>query len=235
MKHILLAIIAKNAESYLNRYLSNIYALDYPKKDITLYVRANNCTDQTIPMLDEWIGSCGDEYRKVLTDFSDVPEQVQRFGNHDWNPERFAVLGRIRQDAMEATLKVGADFYFCVDVDNYIAPNTLKELVKLDLPIVGPLLRPCKKYDNFVYQNIYAYSPIWYLLNEGSLRGVVQVQIVHCTYLVRADCIPLLSYLPDGTGDYEFLVFGKSSEKAGILHYVDSRMDYGCLETPWAT
>ena len=33
------------------------------------------------------------------------------------------------------------DFYFVADIDNFIRPGTLRELVALNLPIVAPFLR----------------------------------------------------------------------------------------------
>ena len=44
------------------------------------------------------------------------------------------------------------DFYFVPDVDNFIRPCALRELVALDLPIVAPLLRsisPGAFYSNY--------------------------------------------------------------------------------------
>ena len=42
---------------------------------------------------------------------------------------------------MRRALELDCDFYFVADVDNFIRPATLRELVALDLPIASPLLR----------------------------------------------------------------------------------------------
>ena len=50
--------------------------------------------------------------------------------------------------------------------------------------------------------------------------------MVHCTYLVRADVIPELTY-EDATGRHEYVVFSDSARKAGIPQYLDNRQVYG--------
>ena len=54
--------------------------------------------------------------------------------------------------ACAARCELGCDFYFVADVDNFIRPATLRELVALDLPIAAPLLRsitPERFYSNY--------------------------------------------------------------------------------------
>jgi protein YibB len=68
--------------------------------------------------------------------------------------------------------------------------------------------------------------------NSGSrnrwVRGVFEVPVVHCTYLIRNDVIPQLHYL-DGSDDWEFAVFCKSAREAGIPQYLDNRQVYGYI------
>ena len=71
----------------------------------------------------------------------DVPEPVQQFGAHEWNAMRFRVLGQIRNISLSRAVEHKCDFYFTADVDNFIRPCTLRELLALNLPIVSPLLR----------------------------------------------------------------------------------------------
>ena len=71
-----------------------------------------------------------------------------------------------------------------------------------------------------------AISIIWIL--ERHVRGVVEVPVVHCTYLVRADVIPELTY-EDDSGRHEYVVFSDSARKAGIPQYLDNRQVYGYI------
>jgi GR25 family glycosyltransferase involved in LPS biosynthesis len=164
-----------------------------------------------------------------------VSEPVQQFAAHEWNATRFQVLGRIRNKSLQRALDFGCDFYFVSDVDNFVRPNTLRDLVALNLPIVAPLLRslePSRFYSNYhaeiddsgYYRNSDQY--MWIL--QQWVSGVIEVPVVHTTYLVRADVLPELSYL-DGTSRYEYVIFSDSARKADVQQYIDNRQVYGYI------
>ncbi len=238
---VLLAILAKQKETSLPLYLECIEALDYPKSSIVLYVRTNNNTDGTERILRAWVDRVGHLYAGVEFDASDVAAPVQQFGVHEWNATRFRVLGHIRGVSLRKTREHGCDYYFVVDVDNFIRPCTLRELIAADLPIVAPLIRsvePGAYYSNYhaeiddrgYYRGCDQY--LW-ILNRW-VRGFVEVPVVHCTYLLRADVVPELTY-QDGTDRHEYVVFSDSARKARIPQYFDNRQVYGYLsleETP---
>ncbi|MDF3218597.1 MULTISPECIES: glycosyltransferase family 25 protein [Mesorhizobium] len=232
---ILIAILAKQKEPALPLYLECIEALDYPKASIVLYIRTNNNTDRTEHILREWVERVGHLYAAVEIDASDVVDRVEQFGEHEWNETRFRVLGRIRNISLRKTLEHGCDFYFVADVDNFVRSATLRELVALDLPIVAPLLRsisPGQYYSNFhaeIDANGYYLQCDQYgwVLNRH-VRGAIEVPLVHCTYLVRADVLTELTY-EDGTSRYEYVVFAASARKAGIVQYMDNRQVYGYI------
>jgi glycosyltransferase involved in cell wall biosynthesis len=232
---VLLAILAKQKEEMLPLYLQCVEALDYPKSQIVLYIRTNNNTDRTEQLLREWVERVGPLYAGVEFDASDVGEQVQQFAAHEWNATRFKVLGQIRNVSLARALEHDCDFYFVPDVDNFVRPATLRELVALNLPIVSPLLRsiePGRYYSNYhaeVDANGYYKSNDQYMwiLNQW-IRGVVEVPVVHTTYLIRADVIGDLSYL-DGTDRHEYVVFSHAARKAAIPQYLDNRQVYGYI------
>ena len=93
-----------------------------------------------------------DSYAGVEMDEFDVEAPVEQFGVHEWNATRFGVLAHIRNVSLAATQRFGCDYYFVVDVDNFLRPHTLRELIALGLPIVAPLLRhvdPNSSYSNY--------------------------------------------------------------------------------------
>ncbi|QPC91649.1 glycosyltransferase family 25 protein [Mesorhizobium sp. INR15] len=235
MPRVLVSILAKQKEPALALYLECIEALDYPKDSIVLYIRTNNNTDRTEHLLREWLERVGHLYAAVEIDASDVVDRVEQFGEHEWNETRFRVLGRIRNISLRKTLEHGCDFYFVVDVDNFVRSATLRELVALDLPIVAPLLRsisPGKYYSNYhaeVDANGYYMQCDQYgwVLNRH-VRGVIEMPLVHCTYLVRADVLTELTY-EDDTPRYEYVIFADSARKAGIVQYLDNRQVYGYI------
>jgi glycosyltransferase involved in cell wall biosynthesis/GR25 family glycosyltransferase involved in LPS biosynthesis len=232
---VLVAILAKQKEPALPLYLDCIEALDYPKSSIVLYIRTNNNTDKSEQILRDWVAKVGHLYHSVEFDASNVTEKVEQFREHEWNATRFSVLGRIRNLSMRRAIELECEYYFVADVDNFIRPATLRELVALDLPIAAPFLRaiaPGQYYSNLhaeidangYYQNGDQYN---WILNRH-IRGVVEVPVVHCTYLVRTDIIPQLTY-EDGTGRHEYVVFSDSARKASIPQYFDNRQIYGYI------
>jgi glycosyltransferase involved in cell wall biosynthesis len=232
---VLVAILAKQKEPALPLYLECIEALDYPKSSIALHIRTNNNTDRTEPILREWVARVGHLYAAVEFDSSDVVDRVEQFHEHEWNATRFKVLGRIRSISMRRALEHGCEFYFVADVDNFIRPRTLRELVALDLPIVGPLLRsiaPERFYSNYHADvdagGYYKYCDQYFWVLNRYVRGVVEVPVIHCTYLVRADVMADLTYEEDSVR-HEYVVFSDSARKAGIPQYIDNRQVYGYI------
>lgn len=149
---VLISILAKQKEAALPLYLKCIESLDYPKDRIVLYVRTNNNRDNTKNILESWVARVRSQYAGVEMDARDVTPAVEKYGVHEWNPTRFAVLAEIRNTSLKKTLEHNCDFYFVCDVDNFIRPCTLSELVALNLPIVAPFLRsadPRRFYSNF--------------------------------------------------------------------------------------
>ncbi len=235
MPRILLAILAKQKAPTLPFYLRCIEAFDYPKASIALYVRTNNNTDQTEAILRKWLHRVGHLYASVEFDCADVAEPVEQFAVHEWNDTRFRVLGRIRQVSLQRAVAAACDFYFVVDVDNFVRPGTLRDLVALNLPIVGPLLRhetAANPYSNFHHEiddnGYFVQSDEYYWLLYQRIRGIVEVKVIHCTYLIRCDVIPALSY-EDTSGRHEYVVFSESARTAGIPQYLDTRQVYGFL------
>jgi hypothetical protein len=232
---VLLAILAKQKEAELPLYLNCIEALDYPKSAIALYIRTNNNTDRTAFLLRDWVSRYGHQYASVDFDATDVPEPVERLGVHEWNALRFRVLGSIRQISLQRARERNCKFYFVADVDNFIRPCTLKELVALNLPIVSPLLRaiqPGSVYSNYHADidgnGYYRECDQYHWILNGLVRGVFEVPVVHCTYLIRSDVLPELTY-EDGSERHEYVILSDSARRARIPQYIDNRQVYGYL------
>jgi GR25 family glycosyltransferase involved in LPS biosynthesis/glycosyltransferase involved in cell wall biosynthesis/SAM-dependent methyltransferase len=234
-RRVLLAILAKQKEAALPLYLDCIEALDYPKSSIVLYIRTNNNTDRSEQILRDWVARFGHFYAAVEFDATDVDSKVEELREHEWNPTRFRVLGQIRDASLQRARELDCKFYFVADVDNFLRRSTLRELIALNLPIVGPLLRPIipqKLYSNYHADidadGYYKHCDQYYWILSRQVRGVVEVPVIHCTYLIRADVIPELTY-QDGTDRHEYVIFSDSARKAGIPQYIDNRQLYGYI------
>lgn len=252
---VFVAILAKQKESVLPLFLRSLYELDYPKKDMVLYVRTNNNTDRTKEILESWINDHLDEYSDIIYNGEDISENVEKYGVHEWNGERFRALAKIRQESITQCLKTDSEYYLVIDVDNFLFPETLNALIETDKPIVSPLLRyavatdefpdspqdqervgshKCRYYSNYHYMvddyGSILNEPVYYQLLyrvEGYV-GVWDVDCVHCTYLIKRKYLDKLSYLED-SDRWEYMVFSESARKARIDQYLDNRKIYGIL------
>jgi hypothetical protein len=175
------------------------------------------------------------QYAGVEFDASDVSARVQEYALHEWNSTRFQVLGRIRQLSLQKAIEKDCDFYFTADVDNFLRPSTLRELVSLNVPIVAPFLRSIEKgsyYSNYHAavdaQGYYTHCDQYDWVLNRWIKGVIEMPVVHCTYLVRTDVIPLLTY-QDETDRHEYVIFSDSARKHNVMQYLDNRQIYGYM------
>jgi glycosyltransferase involved in cell wall biosynthesis len=222
---VLVAILAKQREDSLPLYLECIEALDYPKSSIVLSIRTYDSTDGTERILREWVSRVGHRYAGVEFDAGDAEPGVE--------PSELRVPGHLRQLSLSHALKHDCDFAFVAELDNFIRPCTLRELVALNLPVVAPFLRsigPGNFYSNYhaeidangYYQDCDQYS--WTL--NRRVRGVLEMPVVHSTYLVRADALSDLAY-EDGTARHEYVIFSETARRRDIPQYLDNRQVYG--------
>lgn len=234
---VLLAILARDKSKVLPIYLHCIEQLDYPKRRIGLWVRTNDNTDDTADQLKAWLKKWEGKYAEVFYDDSEIDESLKKYREHEWNAHRFDILSRLRQASMEAANTHDYDYYFVVDCDNFITSDTLRTMVDLDLPIVGPLLkihpqtRPYANYHHKCTPNGYCSQndPDYIRVFNQNVQGLIKVDVIHTTYLIKARYIPRLSYLPDGSGRHEYVLFSESARKKGVDQYLDNRKFYGML------
>jgi hypothetical protein len=232
MKTITLAIIARNCAKTLPLYLHQLDKQTYPKDLIDLTIWTDGNYDATEIILESWGRSA--KYRSFV--LNTTPNHTRYDGRHDWTSDRFSHLAKVRQSSLESALKNETDYYFTADTDNFLLPWTLEELVSLNLDFVSPMLRCVspgrERYSNFhhcvddrgYFKQCSHYDHI--LGNET--RGIIEVAVAHCTYLIRSSVIPHLTY-QDDTGRHEYVVFAESARDNGVQQYLDSRRDYGCL------
>jgi hypothetical protein len=251
--NVFLALLVKQKEAVLPLFLESLNDWDYPKENIFIYIRTNNNTDNTKQLLEEWIEEYGDKYKGLIYNSEDVPEKVEKYDVHFWNGERFRVLGKIRQESMNQALLTDCEYYFVVDTDNFLFPETLKELVKLDLPIVAPFLRYAvalgenadtpveaakreghmsRYYSNY-HDKVDDFGSIipediYYKILNQEVRGLIECMCVHCTYLIKREYLSELSYL-EQSDRWEYMVFSNSARDKGITQYIDNRTIYGVL------
>ena len=238
MPTILIGLPIKDKAYCLEPFLKTLYNLDYPKNKIKLWIRINDCNDRSQEMVEEWLEHNEEDYLSVIKDFTNVDPKLKEYGEHEWNPHRFEILGSIRQNAMNATLTEECDFFFTIDTDIFLTSDSLKALVELNLGIASPMLRQHNSH-KIPYSNYHSKAtPLGYLdpkdrnrytsIFNRTHRGIHIVDVVHICYLIRADVIPLLRYR-DSTDRHEYVIFSHSARLNGIDQYLDNRKEYGFI------
>lgn len=235
---ILLAILAGDEDPVLPLFLACIDALDYPKSAIVLSLRIHG-TARTREILGAWLDRVGGDYAAV-DDGGSLSAPVPDAGvdgddadRRDARVRRRAVS--FRDTSLAKTAEHGCAYYFTADCDNVLRPCTLRTLVATGLPIVAPLLRhidPAQLYSNYhaaiddagYFKSSFLYEPILF----RDVTGLIEMPVVRCTYLVRADVIPRLGEGGDPDA-HEYVVFSRRARAAGIAQYFDNRQVYGYI------
>src|SRR5438105_2320756 len=111
--HVCIAILGKKEEKSLALTLRCVEDLDYSKDKITIYINIEASTDE---VLVQWLNKYRGIYKNIY--FNNGAEE------HN-----------VRRESMEYAIKIKADFYFVINTDNCVIPETLRNLVSADLPI----------------------------------------------------------------------------------------------------
>jgi hypothetical protein len=232
---VLLSILVRNKAHTLPTYLKCIENLDYDKKKISIYINTNNNVDETEEILKNWISNNAQNYASIEIESHQI-QNLDGDNPHEWNARRFKALAAIRNKSLKKAIEKSSDFYFVVDCDNFISPQTLSHLVSKNKPIIAPILKaipePGDMYSNYFcaisstgyYENHPDYAKIW----SGSIKGTFNVPVVHCTYLIRRDALPLLNYM-DGSNDYEFVIFSREARKHHVDQFICNELPFGTL------
>ena len=155
---------------------------------------------------------------------SDVAERVQEYSPHEWNYIRFKVVGRIRQESVDWAKEKGTH-YFVADCDNLIVPETIEELVETGLPVVAPMLRngdePRHPYSNYHLvtdeNGYYKEVSLYHDILHRKIKGLIEVEVVHCTYFIRHGVLQFVNY-DDDSGRFEYVIFSDVLRKWGFLN-----------------
>lgn len=232
---ILLAILARNKGHVLEKYLGCIENLNYDKKRIVIYINTNNNSDNTLEILDKWVMRNREKYFGIEYEKHEKEEMSEISSRpHDWNGKRFKVLGEIRNKSLRKTKELSCEYYFVVDCDNFLIPETLKELIEEDKPIIAPMLRAIPEandsYSNFFCattpNGYYKYHPDYMQILKREILGTFEVPVVHCTYLIKGEYLDKLNYI-DNTQHHEFVIFSRFARNNKVGQYICNKSKYG--------
>lgn len=232
---ITIAILAKDAENFLDLYLKCIYFQTWPKSLTKLYIRSNNNNDNTINILSSWIEKNKNEYDEIYVNFNNVDENVENYTQHEWNQTRFSVIAKIRQDSINWAKEKNTHYFTC-DCDNFIIENTIESLFLSQKEIISPLListphseEPFTNYHTIISYDGSCTKDKYYIdiVNRKKI-GLFEVPIVHCCYFIKNNVLKDMNYIEENQS-FEYLVFSKNAREKNIIQYVDNNEYYGYI------
>ena len=115
---VVIAILVKDKEATLPTFITCLLNQTFPKERTRLYIRTNDNTDKSEDILSTFITENGSNYKSVFYDRTSVSEELKQYKAHDWNAQRFKILGKIRDDSVKYALEHKAH-YFVIDIDNF--------------------------------------------------------------------------------------------------------------------
>jgi len=234
MKEIVIAILAKDKGYCLDFYLHCILNQTYDKNKIHLWIRTNDNKDNTKAILDKFVKEHGSKYLSVYYNSDNIFEGLKKYGEHEWNAERFKILGDIRQGSINHAKEKRAH-YFIADCDNFVTKDTLQHFYDLRaLKFAGPMLKlaPNMWYSNFHNQateyGYYKENDDYFSIWNQKQQGLIKVDTLHCTYFIHNDTLSDIIY-NDGSGRYEYAILADGLRKRGINQYLDNTKFFGFL------
>lgn len=123
---VLLTAPLKQSENIFAAFQGSIDALDVPK-GVTLdrFFVVNDCPDIIPHIRGEYeVINTGDVYRKTAND-------------HLWSNENLCKMSRLRNATIRRALDGGYDYWWSVDTDLILQPQTLRELLSAEKDIVS--------------------------------------------------------------------------------------------------
>lgn len=232
MNSIVVAILAKNKHATLPLYLKCLYEQTFSRKNIHLYIRTNDNTDNTEDILTEFINLHKDEYASVYYDSTSISEKLKEYENHEWNSHRFKILGKIRQDSIQYAMDKNAH-YFVADCDNFITTTVLQDMFNVsEIGVVAPMLDSISFYSNF-HEDVdvngyYIKSENYNRIRWREIKGLFALKVVHCTYFIHNKYLSSVCY-DDNSCRYEYVIFSDSLRKCGITQFLDNHKQYGIV------
>lgn len=209
------AVFAEKPAPFFEEYLNKILALQYPKKNINLFIHCN--TDYHDKLLEKFIEKNGKEYKSVRSILS-----------YDKIEERMARRLAIQQAQLRKS-----EYLFVVDNEVHIDyPEILMDLISFNRSFIAPVItRENDLWSNFwgaLSENqYYARSHDYVDIVKGNLRGMWNVPFVSSCYLIRKNIFDSMKF--ENTKYDPDMSLCEELRYQGIFMYIVNLQTYGHL------
>jgi hypothetical protein len=144
---ILIGCPIRNREFIVERYLSGIYNLNYPKDRIILYWLVNDSRDHTLRFLEEFKIKHKSEYKDIVIEKikNNAPEYKRAIAKNPnfveayWK-QVYTNLANLRNKVIDKVLEFNVDYYFGVDSDIIVNSEDLNLLLSNNKDVVAGII-----------------------------------------------------------------------------------------------
>ncbi|KAL4717672.1 hypothetical protein ACJJTC_000821 [Scirpophaga incertulas] len=243
---IAISILVRNQAHTLPYFLTCLHNLDYPKNRLYIWIYSDYNSDNSITILEHWLNKYGLEYNGVMLIANETtphlhPDETR---STHWSPGHFRHIIKLREQALNFTRHLWADYIFMLDADAFLTNNaTLKLLVKKELQLSAPMLISDGLYSNFwcamteyyYYKRTDNYMP---MLNRENI-DCFKVAMVHTAVLMdmRMRHSDHYTYIPENIPKYigpedDIIAFAVNANKLGIPMHICNDEFYGFVPIP---
>ncbi len=223
-----------NRSAYLPYYLSNLYALNYPKSQLSFYFIINNSQDNSEQILQQFKSDHEHEYNNITIDYyhgnKHAPKDERT--NEIRLKHSYKFLSTLRNMLLKYTVKNKYSHLFSVDSDIMVKPDSLNKLLVAQTDIISGLI-----FNGFLhapnsphsFPNILKYNDKgvlehvsnWYVKNGSTLTEskIIEIDANGAISLISNKACSELSYGFDIQG--EDIFFCKMAQKKGYKLYAD--------------
>uniref|UniRef100_A0A1I8PJ16 Glycosyl transferase family 25 domain-containing protein n=1 Tax=Stomoxys calcitrans TaxID=35570 RepID=A0A1I8PJ16_STOCA len=190
---VMVALMVRNKAHILPLFLTYLEQLEYPKKRISLWIRSDHNSDNSIEILTEWLKHVDPLYHSVNKVLNDTQQRHQNESSQfDWPTSRFHHLINMKEEALLYAQQIWADYIFYLDADVLLTEaRTLKLLTSYGLPVVAPMLLSEGLYSNFwcgmTPDYYYLRTDMYKEIYNVNQEGIFQVPMIHSAVLIKVN------------------------------------------------
>ncbi|KAB7504513.1 Glycosyltransferase 25 family member [Armadillidium nasatum] len=237
-------LLVRNKNHLLPLFFRFFENLNYPKKNLALFIRSDHNKDETILGLENWLSKNEHKYHSVNKKLDIFPSFYEDAILKDnlWNSERMSHLIHLKEEGLKEATKINADFVWFIDADTFHTNQyVLRHLIKQNKTVIAPLLKSTKLLSNFwggMKSNYYYERTDEYMdIVLDKKRGVFSVPLVFGSILINLSHpnSKKLSFQQQrlifhpNSPDVDMINFALTAKENNIQLYVINRHEYGYM------
>ena len=243
---ISVVLLARNKEHALPYFLTLFDQLNYPKKRMALYIRADHNIDLTIPILEEWLAHNKQNYHDLNIKLDKRSPKLYPGDEEgtEWSDERFTNIMQLKEELLDKARDSWADYVWFLDMDVFLTNrDTLLKMLSEKKAIMAPMLNSLATYSNYwggmTEDYWYTRSDDYIPILDRKQIGCFEVPMVHSCVLVDLARVASdnLTFIPKKLIGYEgphddIITFAISAKNAGLSMHVCNSEVYGFIPPP---